>query len=230
MAHILITSGPTREYLDPVRYLTNASSGRMGRALAQAAIALGHQVTIVSGPVNLQYPREAEVIPVVSTGEMLAAARDAFRRCDGLIGAAAPCDYGPLRVATSKIAKTGQPLVLNLVEMPDVVATLGTEKQSHQWVVGFALEMDDPRFRALTKLERKKCDLIVLNGPRAIDSENNEVEILDRKGQVAGTFAGSKEQVACDILKVIEDRLIRPGLSRGPNRRTTINPPSRGGA
>ena len=184
-------------------------------------------MTVVSGPVNLQYPRKADVIPVVSTGEMLAASRDAFRLCDGLIGAAAPCDYGPLRVATHKIAKTGRPLVLNLVEMPDVVATLATEKQSHQWVVGFALETDDPRFRALVKLERKRCDLIVLNGPLAIDSADNEVEILDRQGQVAGTFAGSKEQVACDILKVIEVRLIRPGLSRRPHRTSPASPPSR---
>ena len=92
MARILITSGPTRQYLDPVRYLTNASSGRMGAALAAAAIDLGHAVTIVSGAVEINYPPAAQVIDVVSTEEMLAASRDAFEHCDGLIGAAAPCD------------------------------------------------------------------------------------------------------------------------------------------
>ena len=94
MARILITSGPTREYLDPVRYLSNASSGRMGAALAVAALAAGHEVVIVSGPVEVQYPEAAEVVPVVSTREMLDACREQFTRCDGLIATAAPCDYG----------------------------------------------------------------------------------------------------------------------------------------
>ena len=128
MAHILITSGPTRQYLDPVRYLTNASSGRMGRALAEAALRRKHEVTIVTGPVAVKYPARAHVIPVLSTEEMLEAARLAFTTCDGLIGAAAPCDYRPVRVATEKITKTGQPLLLHLVETPDVVASLGNEK------------------------------------------------------------------------------------------------------
>src|SRR5690242_731135 len=120
MARILITSGPTRQYLDPVRYLTNASSGRRGAALAAAALELGHDVTIVSGPVEVPYPAAAEVIPVISTEEMLAAARTAFARCDGLIGAAAPCDYRPERVEDQKIAKTGAPLLLHLLETEDV--------------------------------------------------------------------------------------------------------------
>jgi phosphopantothenoylcysteine decarboxylase/phosphopantothenate--cysteine ligase len=209
MARILITSGPTRQYLDPVRYLTNASSGRMGRALTDAALARGHQVTVISGPVSLEYPDAAEIIHVVSTEEMLAAAREAFANCDGLIGAAAPCDYRPVRVQSQKIAKTGDPLSLNLIETPDVVATLGAEKESHQWVVGFALETEDHRFRALTKLEKKSCDLMVLNGPSAMDSLENEVEILDRQGQVVDSIAGSKEHVAEGILQAIQERLVR---------------------
>src|SRR5688572_5909422 len=149
MARILITSGPTRQYLDPVRYLTNASSGRMGRALAEAALAAGHEVVVVSGPVEVSYPSAARVIDVISTEEMLTAARAAFATCDGLIGAAAPCDYRPMRVESHKIAKTGQPLQLSLVETEDVVATLGAEKRPHQWVVGFALDVEDPRLKAL---------------------------------------------------------------------------------
>src|SRR5688572_8661009 len=155
MARILLTSGPTRQYLDPVRYLTNASSGRMGSALANAALELGHSVVVVSGPVAVPYPTDAEVISVLSTDEMLEACHRFFPSCDGLIGAAAPCDYKPVRIETHKIAKTGEPLTLHLIETPDVVATLGAEKRSDQWVVGFALETDDQRFRAITKLEKK---------------------------------------------------------------------------
>ena len=143
MARILITSGPTRQYLDPVRYLTNASSGRMGRALAQSALDLGHRVTVISGPVSVEYPDAAELVRVVSTEEMLAAACRLFPECDGVIGAAAPCDYRPVRVASQKIAKTGDPLMLKLIETPDVVATLGSTKRTDQWVVGFALETED---------------------------------------------------------------------------------------
>src|SRR5438552_4301150 len=208
MARILITSGPTRQYLDPVRYLTNASSGRMGTALAAAAIKLGHEVVVVSGPVSVEYPAAAEVRSIVSTEELLAACQEIFPTCDGVIGAAAPCDYRPMRVEQHKIAKTGQPLLLQLVETPDVMATLGATKQSGQWLVGFALETDDQRFRALTKLERKSCDLIVLNGPAAMDAADNQVEIFDRSGAVVAAVAGSKDTVATRIMQVIQQRLI----------------------
>lgn len=207
MARILITSGPTRQYLDPVRYLTNASSGRMGAALGAAALELGHEVVIVSGPVEVLYPAAAEVISVVSTEEMLAAARAAFADCDGLIGAAAPCDYRPEQVEPHKITKTGEPLLLRLLETDDVVATLAAEK-ADRWVVGFALETDDHRLRALAKLERKRCDLMVLNGVEAMNSINNRVEILDRAGAVLLAASGTKESVAREILAVIDQRLI----------------------
>jgi phosphopantothenoylcysteine decarboxylase/phosphopantothenate--cysteine ligase len=208
MARILITSGPTRQYLDPVRYLTNASSGRMGRALAEAALELGHEVIVVSGPVSVVYPKAADVRPIISTEELLAACQEIFPTCDGAIGAAAPCDYRPMRVETHKIAKTGQPLLLNFVETPDVMATLGASKRPNQWLVGFALETDDQRFRALTKLERKSCDLIVLNGPAAMDAADNQVEVFDRSGATVAALAGTKEKVAQGILSVIQQRLM----------------------
>jgi phosphopantothenoylcysteine decarboxylase / phosphopantothenate---cysteine ligase len=208
MAHILITSGPTRQYLDPVRFLTNASSGRMGSELAAAALDLGHEVTVISGPVSVEYPASSHLIRVVSTEEMLDAARQAFSQCDGLIGAAAPCDYRPLQVASQKIAKTGESLALQLIETPDIVATLGKEKRPNQWVVGFALETTDQRFRATVKLEKKRCDLIVLNGPAAMNSLDNDVEILDRRGDVVEHIAGTKRQVAVAILRTIDRRLI----------------------
>ncbi|MEE2706426.1 MAG: phosphopantothenoylcysteine decarboxylase [Planctomycetota bacterium] len=209
MSRILITSGPTRQYLDPVRYLTNASSGRMGSALAQAALEDGHDVVIVSGPVDIEYPRGAKVVSVVSTEEMLSACQDAFFDCDGVIGAAAPCDYRPVRVSEHKIAKTGHPLELNLIETEDVIATLSRHKE-HRWMVGFALETEDPRLRALAKLEKKSCDLMILNSTDAMNALDNSVEILDPSGQLAAAFSGHKEDVARSILGLIRQRLIQP--------------------
>lgn len=207
MSRILITSGPTRQYLDPVRYLTNESSGRMGCALALAAIEQSHQVVIVSGPVDVKYPRQAEIIWVISTEEMLAACRKHFPHCDGMIGAAAPCDYRPAKVQSNKITKTGDSLDLHLVETPDVVATLGAEKD-RQWMVGFALETENHQLNALTKMRRKNCDLMMLNEPAAMNSLENKVTILNRKEEVIATPAGSKEAVAREIIAVIEQTLI----------------------
>lgn len=208
MARILITSGPTRQHLDPVRYLTNASSGRMGKALAEAALASGHEVVIVTGPVQIEYSEAATIVQVLSTDEMLAAAQAEFATCDGAIGAAAPCDYRPVFVSTKKIAKTGEPLTLHLVETEDVIATLGQQK-GDRWVVGFALETDDRRLRALAKLERKHCDLMVSNGTEAMHSLENDVEVLSPTGEVIQRLQGAKEEVARGILAIIEDRLIR---------------------
>ncbi|WP_051156454.1 phosphopantothenoylcysteine decarboxylase domain-containing protein [Rhodopirellula baltica] len=205
---ILITSGPTRQYLDPVRYLTNASSGRMGAALAGAALALGHDVVMVSGPVSVDYPEGVELINVLTTQEMLLAAGEAFKDCDGAIGAAAPCDYMPRHVSTQKLSKTGEPLQLELIETPDVIATLGQSKRDNQWVVGFALETDDRRFRATVKLERKHCDLMVSNGPEAINSSENQVELLDPSGDVIEHIRGTKEHVAQRLLHQIHHRLL----------------------
>jgi phosphopantothenoylcysteine decarboxylase/phosphopantothenate--cysteine ligase len=180
----------------------------MGRALAEAALELGHEVVVVSGPVELDYPGHARVVPVVSTEDMLAAAAREFDTCDGLIGAAAPCDYRPVRVEQQKIAKTGQPIDLHLVETDDVVATLGAKK-SRRWVVGFALETEDHRLRALAKLERKFCDLIVSNGPQAISALDNEVEVLTSTGEVISALSGTKESVARGILAIIQTRLVK---------------------
>jgi len=181
----------------------------MGAALATAALAAGHQVVIVSGPVEVAYPAGAEVVPVVSTEEMLAACQRLFPDCNGVIGVAAPCDYRPLVVASQKISKTGEPLTLQLIETPDIVATLGASKRLDQWAVGFALETEDARFRALVKLEKKSCDLIVSNGPQAMNSSDNDVEILDRTGAVIAAVQGSKAHVAEQILATISAKLIR---------------------
>ena len=207
MARILITSGPTRQYLDPVRYLTNASSGRMGAALAGAVVAAGHEAVVVSGPVDVSYPGGAEVIPVVSTEEMLEACLAVFPTCDGMIAAAAPSDYRPMKVEEQKIRKTGESILLHLVETPDVVALLGAVRKN-QWMVGFALETDDLRMRAMQKLERKNCDLIVANGPAAIHADHTAIEVLDRKGAVIAACTGSKASVAEELIRLILDRFV----------------------
>ena len=180
----------------------------MGAALAEAALAMGHQVTVISGPVVVEYPKAATVVPVVTTDEMLQAAKSKFRECDGVIGAAAPCDYMPYTVRAQKISKTGQPLMIELIETPDVVASLGQCKRPDQWVVGFALETEDQRFRAIVKLERKHCDLMVSNGPSAIDAATNEVELLSPAGDVLASIQGSKTDVATQLLAEIDARLM----------------------
>ncbi len=140
---------------------------------------------------------------------MLATCQRVFPQCDGLIGVAAPCDYRPVKVEEHKIKKTGEPLVLHLVETPDIVATLAAAKRPEQWLVGFALETEDLRFRAITKMQKKSCDLMVLNGPQAINSADNSVEVLDRTGEVIATISGAKENVAWELFGLIEKRLIQ---------------------
>jgi len=204
MAKILITSGPTRQYLDPVRYLTNASSGRMGAALVESAIRRGHEVILVTGPVQMLYSHEAKIVEVTTTDEMLQAVLEHFPECDGLIGAAAPCDYMPCRISSDKITKSGQPIQLELIETPDIVATAAQRKKPHQWVVGFALETEDLRFRAIVKMQRKCCDMMVSNSPSAINSLTNEVEILAADGMTIAAVAGDKGTVATAIIQATE--------------------------
>lgn len=180
----------------------------MGAALAGAAMEMGHEVVIVSGPVTVDYPAGAKVIPVITTNDMLHAATEVFPDCDGAIGAAAPCDYMPRVVQPQKISKTGGTLEVELVETPDVVATLGQSKRDDQWVVGFALETEDRRFRAIVKLERKHCDLMVSNGPNAIDADENHVELLDPTGAVLADIQGTKDAVSKRLIEEINTRLI----------------------
>jgi phosphopantothenoylcysteine decarboxylase/phosphopantothenate--cysteine ligase len=182
----------------------------MGSAMSQAALDLGHDVVIVSGPVELDYPNGVEVIPVISTQDMFDACVELFPGCDGAIGVAAPCDYRPLVVSPTQLAKTGAPLQLDLFETRDIIAHLGASKRMNQWVVGFALETHDERFRALAKLEEKACDLIILNRPEAMDSPTNQVELLDPSGQCLARAEGSKQEVARELLQRIQDRLIQP--------------------
>ncbi len=202
---ILVTAGPTREYLDDVRYLTNASSGRMGYAVAQSAIAAGWEVVLVSGPVDLPPPERCEFMSVETTQQMRDASIEAFPRCEGVIAAAAVCDYKPLSRVTGKLSKTGGPISLEMIETDDVLAELGSQKE-HRWVVGFALEAQNPRENALQKLRRKNCNWIVLNDPSAIGSESNEVELLDATGETVAQWSGNKSDVARSLIEWLDQQ------------------------
>lgn len=221
MPKILITSGPTRQYLDPIRYLTNASSGRMGAALAQAALDAGFEVVVVSGPVDVKYPDGAQVVDVVSTEEMRTAAMQLYPECVGAIGAAAPCDYRPDAVLTDKMSKNdfirsseaNGELLLRLRETPDIMASLGATKREFspdstaepgQWLVAFALETSDHHVRALQKLQRKHCDLIVVNDPTSINGTTSNVEILDATGETLAQISGDKTDVARRLIAEIQ--------------------------
>jgi len=203
---ILLTAGPTREYLDDVRFLSNASSGRMGYALAEAALSRGHQVVLVSGPVSLSPPPGCEFHPVETSGEMHEACLRLLPGCDGVIGAAAVCDYRPREPTSGKMSKTGNPLVLDLVETADILADLGRRKE-HRWIVGFALEAQNARANALRKLASKNCDAIVLNHPQAIGSPENSIELIDRSGETAARWSGDKLMISRSLIQWIEQHL-----------------------
>ncbi len=199
---ILITAGPTREYLDDVRYLSNASSGRMGYALAGACLAAGHEVVLVSGPVDLRPPAGCEFIAVETTSQMREACVRRFVDCDGVIAAAAVCDYKPLHRVSGKIAKTGEPITIEMIETDDVLAELGALK-GNRWVIGFALEAANARENALQKLRAKNCDWIVLNAPAAIGAETNSVELIAPAGSVVKAWSGTKTEVARQLIEWI---------------------------
>ena len=192
MARILLTAGPTRAYIDDVRFLTNASSGRMAAAIATAALAAGHEVTIVSGPVPVRYPARARVIPVVTTADMLAATVAELPGCDGVIAAAAPCDFAPRTRAAGKIPRQGTSLTLALEPTPDVIATLARQARPKQWFVAFALEPGaDPR-RAFEKIE----------------ATATAVTLYDRSHAAVGSKAGTKRAVAAWLVRLIDTRLM----------------------
>lgn len=204
---ILITAGPTREYLDDVRYLSNASSGQMGYALAVAAVAAGHEVMLISGPVSIPVPVDVDFQAIETTDQLLAACSREWEDCDGVIATAAVCDYRPRSRFPGKLAKTGVSLELELVETADVLAELGRRK-GNRWIVGFALESEEfAHVNALRKLKEKNCDAIVLNRPTAIGSDVNSVEVIDSAGMTAAKFAGKKTAIGHDLIQWIETHL-----------------------
>ena len=207
---VLVTAGPTREHIDPVRYLTNESSGRMGFEIAAAAARAGHRVTLVAGPVQLPTPPGVRRIDVVSARDMLAAARRAFRAADALYMCAAVADWRPLRKRTGKWRKENESKEvarIELVRNPDILASLARAK-GERLVVGFALETGSGKARAREKLRRKGLDYIVLNGPSALGATHTRVTILGRDGSERTLPRCTKRSAAEFLVRL--DRPARP--------------------
>ena len=202
---VLITAGPTREYLDDVRYLSNGSSGRMGYAIAQAAQQRGWEVVLVSGPVELSAPPGCEFHQVITTAQMKDACERLFPSCDGVIATAAVCDYKPVQRVTGKMKKVGGPITVEMIETDDVLAELGKTK-GDRWVLGFALEAQNPRENALQKLRRKNCNWIVLNSPEAIGSEENSVELISASGETVANWSGPKSRIATSLVEWLAEQ------------------------
>ena len=201
---VMVTAGPSREALDPVRYISNRSSGKMGYAIAQAAQKRGAEVTLLSGPVAIEAPQGVKLVPFKTTQELLDRASKLAQEQDLLIQAAAPADYRAKEIAPQKIKKQGgEPMTFTLVENPDVAATLGKAKRSGQVFVGFAAETNDVLAHARDKLARKNLDMIVANDvtrPGAgFDVDTNIVTLITKDGQEALPMM-SKAEVAQRIL------------------------------
>ena len=201
---VMVTAGPSREALDPVRYISNRSSGKMGYAIAQAAQKRGAEVTLLSGPVAIEAPQGVKLAPFTTTQELLDRASELAQEQDLLIQAAAPADYRAKEIAPQKIKKQGgEPMTFTLVENPDVAATLGKAKRSGQIFVGFAAETNDVLAHARDKLARKNLDMIVANDvtrPGAgFDVDTNIVTLITKDGQEALPMM-SKAEVAQRIL------------------------------
>lgn len=209
----LITAGPTREHLDPVRFLSNGSSGKMGYALAAAARLRGWQVDLVSGPVCLPEPEGVTVHQAVSAAEMLAACEPLFALCDLFIAVAAVADYRPKQFSTEKTAKHGDAISLELVPTVDILRTLAARRRPGQIVVGFAAETSDVEARARAKLSRKQLDWIVANDVSrpeiGMNADDNTVLLLGAGGERAEFGPAAKAQVADFILRRIASPLAR---------------------
>jgi phosphopantothenoylcysteine decarboxylase/phosphopantothenate--cysteine ligase len=209
---ILITAGPTLEEIDPVRYISNYSSGKMGLALTRAALEAGASVTLVLGPVHIPIltHAELEVIHVKGAQEMYQAALQHFEKADIGIMAAAVADYRPESIAEQKIKKTGDQLVLKLIKNPDIAAELGRRKRPEQFLVGFALETENQEVNALSKLHKKNLDLIVLNSPNtpgaAFLHDTNQVSLLEADGTQQEFPLKTKDEVALDILNALHSK------------------------
>ncbi|RAT95548.1 bifunctional phosphopantothenoylcysteine decarboxylase/phosphopantothenate--cysteine ligase CoaBC [Brevibacillus sp. Leaf182] len=214
--HVLITAGPTREKIDPVRYITNHASGKMGYAIAEAARDRGAKVTLISGPTSLARPDGVEFIAVESVQEMFDAVMEQLPHCDIVVKSAAVSDYRPKHVAEHKMKKGDGPLELALEKAPDILKTIG-ERKTKQFVVGFAAETQNVLQHAQSKLERKNLDMIVANNVllegAGMGSDTNIVTLLTRGGEQLALDKLSKRAVADKlfdaVLAVQEHRPLR---------------------
>ena len=203
----LITAGPTREPIDPVRYLSNRSSGKMGYAIAEAALEARHEVVLISGPVNLVPPSGGKLVSVVTSDEMFDAVHGHAADCDILVMCAAVADYKPATIAPQKIKKRNTELTLKLVPARDVLASLPQDRQ--YLVVAFAAETSELEKNARKKLQEKSCDIIVANdvsrADAGIDSDENEVTIFCRDGEQKKISRAPKKIIARELIKIFSN-------------------------
>lgn len=200
---ILITSGRTKENIDPIRYLSNNSSGKMGYSLAQAAIDLGAEVTLISGPTNLEIPKGLKsFVSVESALEMYEKVDEYFGDTDIFIACAAVADYRPKEYKKEKIKKSDSDLILELVRNPDILFEMG-KKKDKQLLIGFAAETNDIKENALKKLEKKNLDFIVANNASTMGNNTNTVEIIRKNKTSIKINQKNKIELAYDILKEI---------------------------
>jgi phosphopantothenoylcysteine decarboxylase/phosphopantothenate--cysteine ligase len=201
----LITAGPTREPIDPVRYISNRSSGKMGYAIAEAALDVGHDVILISGPVNLARPRNAKVIYVSTSDEMFDAVHQHADDANVCVLCAAVADYKPAQVSPVKIKKRATRLSLELIPTRDILDSLGRLQNRKFLLVGFAAETDHLEANATKKLRVKNCDIIVANDARvAMESDENELLILFRDGDTKKISRASKKNLARELVKIFQ--------------------------
>ena len=208
--NILITAGPTQEAIDPVRYLTNRSSGKMGFALAEAAMKMGAKVTLVSGPVQLNSAAAIKRIDVISAEDMLQAVMSEVDHCDAFIGCAAVADYRVQNQASQKIKKDNEQLVLTMVENPDIIASVA-QLENKPLCVGFAAETENLAEYAEQKLKRKGLDMICANDvSRAdigFDAEQNHITVFTKEGQPMTLETAPKPVIAKKLMRIIAEQL-----------------------
>lgn len=220
---VLITAGPTREAIDPVRYISNHSSGKMGYAIAEAFLNQGASVVLISGPVNisLHHPN-LKLIPVSSAFEMYFACSLHFNNTDIAVFAAAVADYRPALVAEKKIKKEGDELVIKLIKNTDIAFEFGKAKKEHQLSVGFALETNDEQANAANKLRSKNFDLVVLNSMNdafaTFEYDTNKVTLIKKDLTLREYPVKPKSEVAIDILNTVAELIMKQEYENTPVR------------
>jgi phosphopantothenoylcysteine synthetase/decarboxylase len=205
--HFLITAGGTREHIDPVRFISNASSGKMGYALALAAIKARHKVTLITTVKNSELRiqnSELKVVNIETAKEMFAAVKKFFPKCDCLIMAAAVADYTPVKKSKTKIKKSSKNLIIKLKPTTDILKWAGNRKTKNQIVVGFALEDKAVRTSAEKKLKAKNLDMIIANTPTAIGGENSKVWVKKAGGKWLHIADAPKQEIAGRLIRLIE--------------------------
>ena len=230
---VIVTAGPTREYIDSVRFITNASSGRMGYACAELAAAAGHEVTLISGPTALAAPAGVELVRIVTVAELQEALERRFDACDALLMAAAVGDFTVGGAATRKISRRNGPITLELIPTPDILEGLGRrrrngippqcgglgrqdkgnsippqcgglQQQRPQIIIGFAVEDENAMEKARAEMGRKNCDYYVLNGPAAMGGESSRACILGREGLALPWSNRDKRDLAGHIVGLLQ--------------------------